>query len=139
MRESLRLAWAIAKVGWLAAYNRSWRFSRIKSALLFNAMQLAFVVFIARRGGEPSPGSPGAWPGSGPAAGGPANVASVPWALARILGFLAPAALGLWIGGGMPGAPRRLPPALPLSVLAAAPVIAIVAGHRLMTRDGWGG
>ncbi|HYG58763.1 MAG TPA: hypothetical protein VD902_11955, partial [Symbiobacteriaceae bacterium] len=49
MSELLRTAWAIARSGWRANYNRSFRFSRMKTAVMALALQGLFFVFLARR------------------------------------------------------------------------------------------
>lgn len=49
MSELLRAAWAIARSGWRAAWNRSFRFSKMKTAVIALVIQLVFVLFIARR------------------------------------------------------------------------------------------
>jgi hypothetical protein len=49
MSEVLRQAWAIARSGWRASWNRSVRFSRMKTALIVLAVQAAFFLMVARR------------------------------------------------------------------------------------------
>lgn len=49
MRELWRLAWSIAASGWRASYNRSFRFSRLKTAVIALVIQALFFALIARR------------------------------------------------------------------------------------------
>ncbi|HYF93460.1 MAG TPA: hypothetical protein VD969_14705 [Symbiobacteriaceae bacterium] len=49
MSELLPTAWSIAKSGWRSSWNRSIRFSKMKTAAIFLAAQMLFFVFIARR------------------------------------------------------------------------------------------
>lgn len=45
----LRTAWSVARYGWLAIYNRSFRFSRVKAALIWQLGMLGILVFVSRR------------------------------------------------------------------------------------------
>lgn len=49
MSEVLRLSWSIARSGWKATYNRTFRFSRMKGALIWLLIQAGFFLLIARR------------------------------------------------------------------------------------------
>ena len=49
MSEALRLSWAIARMAWRATYNRTFRFSKVKGALVMLVLQLIFFLLIARR------------------------------------------------------------------------------------------
>jgi len=49
MSGLLRLSWAIALSGWRSTYNRLFRFSRMKSGLIFFALQALMVYVIAQR------------------------------------------------------------------------------------------
>jgi hypothetical protein len=49
MSEVLRTAWSIARSGWRSSFNRSFRFSRMKTAVIALAVQALFFVFMARR------------------------------------------------------------------------------------------
>lgn len=49
MNAVLRTAWSVAWYGWRAIYNRSFRFSRVKFAVIWQVLTLGFLVFIARR------------------------------------------------------------------------------------------
>jgi hypothetical protein len=59
MSEVLRLSWAIAESGWRATWNRLFRFSRVKSGLIWFGLQGLMVLFIARRVDAPATGSGG--------------------------------------------------------------------------------
>lgn len=58
MSGTLRTAWSVARYGWLAVYNRSFRFSRIKFAVIWQAGLLGFLIFLSRRV-RPVPGAAG--------------------------------------------------------------------------------
>jgi hypothetical protein len=47
--DLLKTSLAIARSGWRATYNRTFRFSRMKSALIWFAVQALFFLFLARR------------------------------------------------------------------------------------------
>lgn len=49
MSALLRTAWAVAWYGWRAIYNRSFRFSRVKLALVWQLVLLGFLLFLSRR------------------------------------------------------------------------------------------
>lgn len=49
MSALLRLSWSIARMGWRATWNRSIRFSKMKTGLIALALQLLFFALIARR------------------------------------------------------------------------------------------
>lgn len=49
MSDVLTTAWSIARSGWRATYNRSFRFSQMKTAAIFLALQMGFFVLVARR------------------------------------------------------------------------------------------
>lgn len=49
MSEVLGTAWSIARTGWLSTWNRSFRFSRVKTAVIAVALQALFFLLIARR------------------------------------------------------------------------------------------
>lgn len=49
MSEVLSTAWSIARSGWRATWNRSFRFSRMKTAAIFLALQVGFFLLVARR------------------------------------------------------------------------------------------
>jgi hypothetical protein len=49
MSEVLTTAWSIAKSGWRSSYNRSFRFSRMKTAVIWLVVQALFFLFVARR------------------------------------------------------------------------------------------
>ncbi len=49
MSRVLRTAWSVAWYGWLAIYNRTFRFSRVKAALIWQVLQIGFLIFVARR------------------------------------------------------------------------------------------
>ncbi|MDF2630658.1 MAG: hypothetical protein K0R39_4489 [Symbiobacteriaceae bacterium] len=49
MNEVLSTAWSVARSGWRANWNRSFRFSRMKVAALFLALQVSFFLLVARR------------------------------------------------------------------------------------------
>ncbi|HYF80116.1 MAG TPA: hypothetical protein VD973_23640 [Symbiobacteriaceae bacterium] len=58
MSEVLSTAWSIARSGWRATWNRTFRFSRMKTAAIFLVLQLGFFVLVARR--VPGNGAEGA-------------------------------------------------------------------------------
>jgi hypothetical protein len=49
MSELLKLSFAVARSGWQATYNSTFRFSRMKSGVILLALQLLFFFFLARR------------------------------------------------------------------------------------------
>jgi hypothetical protein len=49
MREVMATSWSIARSGWRSTYNRSFRFSKLKTAAIFIVLQAVFFLFIARR------------------------------------------------------------------------------------------
>jgi len=49
MTGVLALAWSIARSGWRANYNRSFRFSKLKAGAIALGIQILFFYFIARR------------------------------------------------------------------------------------------
>jgi|GEM_PF-2445525 len=49
MSEVLSSAWSIARSGWRSSFNRTFRFSKMKTAAIFLVLQVAFFIFIARR------------------------------------------------------------------------------------------
>lgn len=49
MTEVLRTAWSVAWYGWRAFYNRSFRFSRLKVALVWQLILIGFLIGLARR------------------------------------------------------------------------------------------
>ncbi len=57
MSGLLRLSWAIAESGWRANWNRGFRFSRVKSGLIWNILQALVVLIVARRAPAMAAGS----------------------------------------------------------------------------------
>jgi hypothetical protein len=57
MSEVLRTSLAIARSGWQATYNRSYRFSRMKVAVIMLVVQAIFIVIVARRAPTMSAGA----------------------------------------------------------------------------------
>jgi hypothetical protein len=47
--EVFSLAWSIARTAWLATWNRTIRFSKLKSGLIWLAIQALFFLFLSRR------------------------------------------------------------------------------------------
>src|SRR5690606_20581322 len=56
----LSLSLAVARTGWLAAWNRLFRFSRVKAGLIWLALQGYVVYVIARRAPAVAPDAAGA-------------------------------------------------------------------------------
>lgn len=59
MSEVLRTAWAVARSGWRANYNRTWKFSRSKSSVIFTVAYLLVIYLVTQRAGQVSPGRSG--------------------------------------------------------------------------------
>jgi hypothetical protein len=59
MSEVLRTAWSIARSGWRSTFNRSFRFSRMKTAVIALVIQALFFLFIARRAPAMAAGASG--------------------------------------------------------------------------------
>lgn len=49
MTEVLRTSWSVARASWLATWNRTFRFSKMKAAVIFVLLQGLIVLLIAQR------------------------------------------------------------------------------------------